>query len=293
MTGKARGWLLLTSHLGNPDRKVLTAAQVRSLFQRLRGREAGEKDRDLQERDLLQLGYGRELARHILSLLEEEELLDHYLRRGKQFGCVPVTRDQEAYPALLRRRLGPDAPGCLWVKGDVSLLKRPAISLVGSRELKDSNREFAAAVGRHAAREGLVLVSGNARGADRAAQESCLRAGGQVLSIIADDLSAKPNIPGLTFVSLEDFDAPFSAQRALHRNHSIHALGAMVFVAQTALRKGGTWDGTAANLRANWSSVVCFDDGSEGVKELEAMGAYPIGMDAIPEFILPRQDSFL
>lgn len=293
MTGKARGWLLLTSHLGDPDRKTLTPSQIRTLFQRLRGREAEEAHRELTEQDLLRLGYGREMARHILALLSQGEALEFYLRRGKQLGCVPVTRACEAYPDLLRRRLGPDAPGCLWVRGDVSLLNRRAVSLVGSRELLAPNREFAAEVGRHAAREELVLVSGNARGADRTAQESCLASGGQVLSIIADDLSAKPSLPGLTFLSEEDFDAPFSAQRALHRNHTIHALGQMVFVAQAGLRKGGTWSGTAENLRRGWSPVVCFRDGSESAAELEAMGAYGIDTDELPDFTLPLQNTFL
>lgn len=292
MTALERGFLLLTSHLGNPERKVLSAAQIRTLAQRLRGRETPQDDRELTEKDLQALGYSREMSRRTVSLLSEEEVLDHYLRRAARSGCVPLTRVSGNYPLLLRRRLGLDSPGCLWCKGDLSLLDAPAISLVGSRELDEPNRAFATAVGRHAAESDLTLVSGNARGADRTAQEACLASGGRVISIVADELSGKPVLPNVLYISEEDFDAPFSAQRALSRNRCIHTLGQMVFVAQADVQKGGTWDGTAKNLRFGWSTVACFRDGSEASRQLEAMGAYLIGIEEIGEVTLqPGIDS--
>ena len=78
----------------------------------------------------------------------------------------------------------------------------------------------------------------------------------------------------LLYISEEDFDEPFSAQRAISRNRVIHALGRMVFVAQSSLGKGGTWDGTVKNLRFGWSSVACFRDSSEASVQLVQMGAY-------------------
>lgn len=271
MRAAERGFLLLSSHLGDPDRKVLSTAQLRILADRVRNAEPPPPDRALSEKDLLALGCSREIARRILTLLDEEERLDHYLHRAKRMDCVPVTRVSEGYPLLLRQRLGLDTPGCLWAKGDLSILNTPAIALVGSRELRQENREFAEAVGCHAAMQGLTLVSGNARGADRAAQEACLDSGGRVISIVADELSKQPVKRNVLFLSEEDFDEPFSAQRALSRNRCIHALGQMVFIAQSDLHKGGTWDGTVKNLRFGWSSVACFRDGSEAAAELAQM----------------------
>lgn len=232
------------------------------------------QDRDLSESDLLEAGYGRDMASRIIALLSQEDELDYYLIRGKRAGCIPITRVSPQYPLILRQRLGLDSPGCLWVRGDTTLLDQPAVSLVGSRELNPPNAAFAKAVGIHAARQGLVLVSGNARGADRTAQNACLSAGGKVISIVADELCSHPLQEGMLYVSEEDFDAPFSTQRALSRNRCIHALGRMVFVAQSSFGKGGTWDGTAKNLRNGWSPVACFRDGSEVSAELEQMGAF-------------------
>lgn len=284
----SRGFLLLGSHLGNPDRRPLTASQLRRLAQRVRQCDPPGECRELEERDFLALGYSRDMAAHMAALLGEEALLDRYL--AKAGDCVAVTRAETAYPRLIRRRLGLEAPGCLWAKGDLSLLQTPAVSLVGSRELREENRAFAEAVGREAARHGLTLVSGNARGADRAAQDACLNAGGRVISAAADALTTKPLQKNLLFLSEEDYDAPFTAQRALSRNRCIHCLGTVVFVAQAALNHGGTWNGTEKNLRHGWSTVACFDDGSEAARELIQMGAYPVSIDDLRDLDRLREE---
>lgn len=284
MTGAEQGFLLLTSHLGDPARPVLTLSQFRTLADRMLRRQPASEERDLQLQDLLSLGYGREMADRILRLLRDESLLHHYISRGKRLDCVPVTRVTDGYPLILRQRLGQDSPGTLWGKGDLSLLNHPAISLVGSRELCPENHAFAQAVGRYAAGQGLVLVSGNARGADRTAQEACLEAGGRVISIVADELWKHPLRERILYLSEEDYDSPFTAQRALSRNRCIHTLGRLVFVAQSGYEKGGTWDGTAKNLRFGWSPVVCFRDGSAASLELEQMGAYLIDADHLEDF---------
>ena len=278
MNPRERGFLLMTSHLGDPERKVLTVAQLRSLALRMRDMEQPAESRDLKKTDLTRLGFDDEFAERIVSLLEQEDLLDGYLARAAARNCVPITRVSEKYPQILRQRLGLDSPGCLWARGDVEILNTPAISLVGCRELNGPNREFAKAVGHRAAEQGLTLVSGNARGADRAAQEACLEAGGRVVSIVADSLNRIPP-RNLLYLSEDGFDEEFSAQRALSRNRCIHALGRMVFVAQSDLQKGGTWSGTVKKLRFGWSPVVCFRDGSESASQLEKMGAYQIGME--------------
>ena len=231
--------------------------------------------------DLVHLGYSRAMAERVLNLLKEESQLAWYLSRGKRSGCVPVTRVTDGYPQRLREGMGLDAPGCLWAKGDISLLDKPAIALVGSRELEEKNRQFAWEAGRQAARQGYVLVSGNAKGADREAQQACLQAGGQVISVLADELAEKPLIPGILWLSEDGYDQAFSAQRALSRNRVIHCLGQVTLVAQCTLGKGGTWDGTLKNLHHGYSLVCCFDDGSAAMKELIQRGAVSVKMEQL------------
>lgn len=278
MTAGERGFLLLTSHLGDPARKVLTAAQLRKLAARVKVAEGAVQKRDMIPEDLVALGYGRETAERILYLLSQEEQLDWYLRKGALADCYPLTRVSTGYPLRLRKRLGEDSPGCLWAKGDVSVLDKPAVALVGSRDLDTFNTGFAREAGKQAALQGITLVSGNARGADREAQEACLAYGGSVISVVADSLEMHPLRKNVLYLSEESYDCTFSAQRALSRNRVIHCLGEAVLVAQCTYGSGGTWDGTIKNLRNRWSPVFCFHDGSRGVQELLNLGGQPIGL---------------
>lgn len=290
MTGAQRGFLLLSSHLGDPRRKVLSAAQLRTLAFRAGQMEVPDNIRELTEKDLRDLGYNEIMADRILRLLSQEELLEDYLSQARWRDCTPITRNSGNYPPLLRSRLGWEAPGCLWAKGDLDILNRPAISLVGSRNISMRNQLFASSVGTYAARKGYVLISGNARGADQTAQESCLRAGGQVISIVADALNIHPERENLLFLSEEGFDETFTAPRALSRNRCIHTMGQMVFVAQATLKKGGSWHGAAENLRNGWSPVICFRDGSDSSKALKKMGAYLIRLEELKDFELFPQE---
>ena len=283
------GFLLLTSNLGNPGRKPLTVAQFRELMQRSDKLNHRDISRDVDVYDFVSIGYSPKFAQHIIDLLHDEALLGWYMMQARKNDCVPITRATEGYPLIVRKRLGTDSPGCLWARGDRSLLDTPAISLVGSREINAENRAFAEEVGRQAARQGLTLVSGNARGADKAAQNACLKAGGKVISVVADSLLSHKPKPDMLYVSELSFDEEFTSQRALSRNRVIHALGRITFVAQSDLHKGGTWDGTVKNLRRGWSPVACFRDGSEASGELEQMGAYLIGMDDLQDFCALQQ----
>lgn len=284
MTPAEEGFLLLTAHLGNPDRHPLTIAQFRDLTQRARTMEKPMEQRELTEADLLTIGCNREFAQRIVSLLSQTQQLQWYVEKGRSKGCTPVTRVSDRYPRRLRKCLGLDAPGVLWMKGNTDFLTLPTVALVGSRELASSNRQFAREVGRQAAKQGFALVSGHARGADREAQDSCLEYGGKVISVVSDELEKYPAQDNVLYISEDGFDSPFSAQRALRRNRVIHSLGQKTFVAQCGLGKGGTWDGTSKNLRYGWSPVFCFNDGSEGCRELARMGAIPIGIEQLYQF---------
>lgn len=273
MTGPERGFLLLRSHLGDPQRKPLTDAQFRKLRGLVLACDPVPEDRDLTAEDLWKMGATLQEAQRIAGLLSEEEKLERYLAWGASRGCVPITQATPVYPRRVLRCLGAEAPGTLWAKGDVSLLSTKAVALVGSRDLQIDNARFAQSVGRWAAQQGIVLVSGNARGADTLAQDACLQAGGKVISVVADCLHRHPEKENMLYLSEESFDEDFSAYRALSRNRVIHSLAETTYVAQCTYHKGGTWDGTTQNLKNRWNRVVCFRDGTAAMEELAELGA--------------------
>lgn len=281
MTGGDRAYLLLTCKLGDPRRKTLAPAQICGLADGAKRYGPRDYDRDMGLTDLREMGCGEELSRRILTLLEDTQLLETYCSRAQRYGCVPLTRRDPSYPGRLVECLGEEAPACLWAKGDLSLLEGKAVALVGSRALKLQNQRFAEEVGRQAALQGYTLISGNARGADSAAQEACLASGGKVISVVADSLARKRERKNLLYLSEDGFDLSFSAMRALSRNRLIHSMGQITLVAQCAQEHGGTWSGTVKNLRGGWSKVLVFDDGSAAADDLAALGAERITADKL------------
>ncbi len=94
---------------------------------------------------------------------------------GFRFARV-VTAASDCYPSRLRSVLGASAPPAIWVHGaipffddGVCVRPLPCLAVVGSREVSKSVRSFAEEVGAEARRLGYVVVSGGAKGCDRAA----------------------------------------------------------------------------------------------------------------------------
>lgn len=294
MNPREAGFLLLGSCLGDPARRPLTPPQLQRLAARVRLHPIpGADEEELTPAHLFKLGSSHSEAEHIVSLLSETDRLSAYLDRAGALGLQCLTRANPRYPRRLMRALGDRAPSVLWFDGNLDLLQRTGLSLVGSRELRPENRTFAQAAGLQMARQGYVLVSGGARGADAAAQASCLTGGGQVIAVLAGPLTGASH-RNLLLCCEDSFDLPFSPARALSRNRLIHILGEKTLVAQAAFGSGGTWAGATENLRRGWSPVFCFTDGSPGAKALLERGATGVTISQLTDFssLQPAQTVF-
>lgn len=277
MTAAERGVLLLCANFDGAERP-LSMAQFRDLSLRVQasGHPEGNLCAEMTSKDVERLGYSAEEAAHILSLLARERALEEDLRHADQAGIIPLTRITAAYPEPIARKLGLSCPPVLFAKGDLLLMRRRCIGLVGARALEQPGKVFARRVGELAAVEGFTLVSGGAVGADSEAQEACLRAGGSVIVFTAGRLCDLPLRKNVLYLSESGWRLPFSAPRAYSRNRLIHAMGEKTLVAQTGFGSGGTWNGTLENLRHGWSPVFVYDDQSEGSRALIARGAEPV-----------------
>ena len=273
---------------------ALSLAQARELSRRARAAGIGEEDpfRAVTVKDVRRLGYSEYEAGHIVSLLGRERQLDGYLLAAEKADVAVITRLDARFPQRLREQLGARCPAALFCRGDLRLLQRPCISVVGSRHLASPGAQFAAQAGRLAAREGFTLCSGDAMGADRTAQEACLRGGGSVLIFPATELVYCPVRENVLYAAEGGFELGFSAQRALGRNRFIHAMGEKTLVAQTSFGKGGTWSGSLDNLQHEYSPLFVFDDGSEGARALCARGATPVQKLTSLASLSPAQLSF-
>lgn len=286
------GLLLLCCALGT-DCLPLSPAEYKCLAQRVQNCNWAESEQHLSIEHLTALGYDVTEASRIVALLDRPEALRRYLAVAARNKITVLTRISEGFPQRLRR-LARNCPTALFCKGDLRLLESHCISLVGSRMLLPRNRRFAEHIGRLAAKEGITLVSGGASGADSAAQEACLTAGGSVICIVPDALTRHTARERVLFCSEGGYELAFTAGRALHRNHVIHALGEKTFVAQAELRRGGTWAGTADNLRRGLSEVYVFQDGSTACSALLEMGALAVNetLPAITGLLAPQLSIF-
>lgn len=265
------GVVMLTCALGE-NVLPLAPAEFQHLSSRIKDLPICWKDAEVTADFLCQVGYPMRQAQRIVSLLDREEALHRYLA---QPDLSVVTRVAEEFPSALRR-LRSHCPSVLFCKGEIGLLKTPCIALVGSRKLPGRNRRFAEHIGRLCAEEGFTLVSGGAVGADSAAQNACLAAGGKVICFVPDALKRYPIQKNMLYCSDEGWEFAFSSARALRRNHYIHAMGQKTIIACCNYPRGGTWSGTLYNLQHRLSEVYILEDDTEGMKLLSSMGAVSV-----------------
>jgi DNA processing protein len=103
------------------------------------------------------------------------------MKRVAEAGGSILTQADEAYPERLREIYDP--PAVLWIRGNVDLLARPGIAVVGTRHPSPYGVGMAEMLSRDLANRRLVIFSGMARGVDTAAHKGALEAGGKTVAV--------------------------------------------------------------------------------------------------------------
>lgn len=136
------------------------------------------------KRDLITLGLKDELAEALTSsrTLKEAEKIQKKCSRD---GVVILTRNDSRYPRMLREIFDP--PDVLYCKGQVEVLHKPAVAIVGSRNPSPYGRLTAERLAEDLSSRGLVIVSGLARGIDSAAHWGALR-GGETAAVLGSGI---------------------------------------------------------------------------------------------------------
>jgi DNA processing protein len=102
----------------------------------------------------------------------------------EKLGARYLFLGQGLYPPLLAEI--DTAPPALIVRGDLALLDRPAVAVVGARNSSAAAVRFARELGRGLAEAGVAVVSGLARGIDTAAHQGALENG--TIGVIASGI---------------------------------------------------------------------------------------------------------
>jgi DNA processing protein len=104
-------------------------------------------------------------------------------RRCRDLGVRALLIDDGEYPPVLAA--DPQAPAVLFAQGDLSVLQRRRVGVVGTRHATATGRATAEELARGLANHHIAVVSGLARGIDGAAHRAVLDAGGTPIGVVA------------------------------------------------------------------------------------------------------------
>ncbi len=166
------------------------------------------------------------------------------LKAGRSAGARLISDTDPTYPAALNDI--DDAPPLLWTIGDLELLKRPMIAMVGARNASSLGTRMAKRLAQELAEAGFVVVSGLARGIDTAAHLAALdggtiavQAGGIDVIYPAENAQLADNI-GQRGLRLSEMPMGLQPQ-ARHfpaRNRIISGVAKAVIVVEAAAKSG-------------------------------------------------------
>lgn len=109
------------------------------------------------------------------------ELAREELARSRDAGVSIIGLDDALYPTRLKEIYDP--PLVLYVRGDAGILSKPGIAMVGTRHPTPYGSGMAERLGCDLALQGLVIISGMARGVDTASHRGAISAKGKTLAV--------------------------------------------------------------------------------------------------------------
>ncbi len=212
-----------------------------------------------------------------------------YLTGLREAGVRWLARSDPEFPPLLRAIHDP--PAGLFVRGvgEIELLGRAAVGVVGARSCSPYGAQVARMLGRELAAAGLVVVSGLARGVDGEAHRGALEAGGTTVAVLGcgidrdypashAELAARIRATGLAVSEYAPGVGP-APWRFPARNRIIAGLCAVTVVVEARERSGAL---ITADLALEEGREVLAVPGeitsalSRGTNDLLRLGATPL-----------------
>jgi DNA processing protein len=167
---------------------------------------------------------------------------------------LELQRGDAAYPSALDDCPAP--PAVLWARGDLSVLDRPTVAIVGTRRATAYAERVTRQLAITLARAGACIVSGLARGVDAAAHQGALEACGATVAVLGTGLDVcypRAHAPlqreierrGLVLSELAPDDAAHRGSFP-RRNRIIAALAKVTIVVEAGVKSGALITATHA-----------------------------------------------
>lgn len=173
-----------------------------------------------------------------------EDNANRNIEQASAIGAQFIEMTEDGYPDLMRHIDAP--PPLICVKGNLEVLERPTVAIVGARNASANGRKFARQMAAELGQQGVTIVSGLARGIDTAAHQASIETGtvavlaggldviyppenAELHQMIADQGLLVSEMPPGTQPKAEFFP---------RRNRLISGMSRGVLVVEAALRSG-------------------------------------------------------
>ena len=189
------------------------------------------------------------------------------MKQAHAFGARLLLWGGPDYPAVLMDL--PDAPPVLWARGDLSLLRRQMVAMVGARNASSLGLRMARRLSEGLGQGGQVVVSGLARGIDTAAHHAALESGTVAVMAGGIDVTYPEENAGLAreiaakgvLLSEQPMGLRPQTRHFPLRNRIISGLSRAVIVVEAAARSG---------------SLITARDAADQGREVMAVPGHPI-----------------
>lgn len=141
---------------------------------------------NLNKSELLQInGIGEKLANEILNVGYRKNIKKIKSEMEKENIKLITIKDKE-YPKNLQNVY--DKPISIYVKGNIKLLNKFSLAIIGCRENSEYGKIVADVISKNLAKRNIVIISGLARGIDSIAHIGTLKEKGQTIAVMGSGL---------------------------------------------------------------------------------------------------------
>lgn len=116
------------------------------------------------------------------ALNEGKDEVAQWIKELDYLGLRYISINDSCYPRLLREI--PDPPVGLYIKGELPDNDCVMVSVIGARRCTDYGRNMAFKLSKDLAKEGIVIVSGMARGIDSMGHKGTLEVNGRTVAVL-------------------------------------------------------------------------------------------------------------
>lgn len=177
--------------------------------------------------------------------MEERKITDYIDNSLKTYKITP---DSKEYPLLLKNIKKP--PKILYAQGNLTILNKPAIAIVGTRKPSKKGRLAAEKIAKFFVEKGFGIVSGLAQGVDSIAMKAAIESNGSVIGVLPsslDNVVPKKNVTlaedilNTNGVLVTEYPEGNKVQKYqfINRNRIISGISMAITIVETAA-KGGT-----------------------------------------------------